>query len=461
MTENSSGHLVVVVGAGPAGIYGTRKLAEAGHEVVLINRDIKPGGLVEYGIYWNKHKMKEGIRKQFRQTLADGRVHYFGNVKVGEHADLTLAELRKVLQPSVIVIAAGAQGTKSLGLTGEEAHGVFHAKDLVYHYNNLPPFSERDFDIGERVAIVGIGNVMVDIAHWLVHERKTAEVIAVARRGPAQRAYTDNEIKAVAANIDLDALQAELARVRPHTHLADDAAAEALYAALTKHCKEPGKEGISPTRLSFRFLSQPTEVLADESGRVCALRMEDTTLVPKGEDFSARSLGTHYDLPVDTVIFAVGDRVDEHLGLPFDGSVYVKNPNADAAHPGDELYQVYDPATGQRIFDTFVIGWSRQASDGLVGKAKQDGERGVAVVQRHLETHPAESAAQLDEKLADLQQLLHSRGVYAVNYTAVQKLEADEQQLAAQQGQEFFKYRSNADMLAVITVTDEPGGAGN
>ena len=60
----------------------TRKLAEAGHEVVLINRDIKPGGLVEYGIYWNKHKMKEGIRAQFRKILADPRVHYLGNVKI-------------------------------------------------------------------------------------------------------------------------------------------------------------------------------------------------------------------------------------------------------------------------------------------------------------------------------------------------------------------------------------------
>src|SRR5215813_13528906 len=130
---NSSGHLVITVGAGPAGIYGTRKLAEAGHEVVLINRDIKPGGLVEYGIYWNKHKMKEGIR-----------------------ADVTLDELRSVLHPATLVIAAGAQGTKSLGLPGEMARGVFHAKDLVYHYNCLPPFSQQDFPIGNRVAIIGI-----------------------------------------------------------------------------------------------------------------------------------------------------------------------------------------------------------------------------------------------------------------------------------------------------------------
>jgi ferredoxin/flavodoxin---NADP+ reductase len=299
MAENNSGHLVVVVGAGPAGIYGSRKLADAGHEVVLINRDIKPGGLVEYGIYWNKHKMKEGIRNQFRKILADPRVHYVGNVKVGEQADLTLNELREVLNPSALIVAAGAQGTKSLGLKGEEAQGVFHAKDLVYHYNGLPPFSQRQFAIGKRVAIIGIGNVMVDIAHWLVHDLKTPEVIAVARRGPAQRAYTDNEIKAVAANIDQAAFQQELDRCAPHIHL-DSEGLTKLHLELTKYCKEPCKEGISPTKLTFRYLSAPTEILSDEMGRVRALRMEDTTLVPKGEDFSARGLGTFHELEVDT-----------------------------------------------------------------------------------------------------------------------------------------------------------------
>ena len=185
--------------------------------------------------------------------------------------------------------------------------------------------------------------------------------------------------------------------------------------------------------------------------KLSSLRSQNNkALVPKGEDFSARSLGTHYDLPVDTVVFAVGDRVDERLGLPFDGSVYVKNPMTDETNPGDEAYQVYDPQTGQRIVDTFVIGWSRQASDGLVGKAKQDGERGVAVVQRHLSSLAAESAANASEKLDALYQLLQSRGARRVSYADVQKLEADEQQQATQQGLEFFKYSSNAEMLAAI-----------
>ena len=65
------------------------------------------------------------------------------------------------------------------------------------------------------MAIIGVGNVMVDVAHWLVHEKKIKEVIAVARARPAQRAYTDVEIQAVAANIDTSALREEIERVRP------------------------------------------------------------------------------------------------------------------------------------------------------------------------------------------------------------------------------------------------------
>ena len=161
----SSGHLVLTIGAGPAGIYGVRKLAEAGHEVVIINRDIKPGGLVEYGIYFNKHKLKEGVRIQFRKILADPRVHYLGHIRIGQEADLTLDELREILNPSAVVVACGAQGTKALGIPGDTTHGVYHAKDLVYHFNGLPEFSRRDFRMGDRVAIIGVGNVMVDVAH--------------------------------------------------------------------------------------------------------------------------------------------------------------------------------------------------------------------------------------------------------------------------------------------------------
>lgn len=449
-TGNRSGHLVVVIGAGPAGIYGARKLSEAGHEVLLLNRDIKPGGLAEYGIYFNKYRMKEGIRAQFRKIFADPHIHYFGHVRVGHSAEITLDELRAILQPSAIVVAAGAQGTKFLGIPGEQLPGVYHAKDLVYHYNELPPFSQQEFRIGQRVAIIGVGNVMVDIAHWLTHEKKVAEVIAVARRGPAQRAYTDQEIKSVAANIDIEDLHAELERVRPHIGKAGEDV-EAIYQNLTKHIHEASKEGDSPTRIKFRFLSSPVEVLHNADGHPRALRVEDTELVPKGpnnEDYSARGLGTFAEIQADTVVFAVGDSVDLNLGLPRGKGGYATNPNVDAENPGAEAYQVFDPEAGQPLPNTFVIGWSRQASDGLVGKARQDGERGVAVVNRYLETAARGSAEKVEAKLAVFTETLQTRGVHLVTYADVQRLEAMEKEIADQRGIEYFRFATNEEMFA-------------
>ncbi len=449
-TVARSGHLVVVVGAGPAGIYGSRKLAEAGHEVLLLNRDIKPGGLAEYGIYFNKYRMKEGIRAQFRKILSDPHIHYLGHVRIGQYGDLTLDELRELLKPSAIVVAAGAQGTKFLGLPGERAPGVYHAKDLVYHYNELPPFSEQEFSIGQRVVIIGVGNVMVDIAHWLTHEKEVAEVIAVARRGPGQRAYTDQEIRSVAANIDIADLHAELERVRPHSAGAGEDV-EAIHQALTKHIHEASKEGDSPTRIKFRYLSSPVEVLHDADGHPRALRVEDTELVPKGDDYSARGLGTFNDIEADTVIFAVGDSVDTDFGLPRGKGGYATNPNSDAEHPGAEGYEVFDPNTGEVVKGLFVIGWSRQASDGLVGKARQDGERGVAVVNRYLATAANGSAEDAGAKLAKLTEALQTQGGRAVTYTDVQRLEAMEKEIAEQRGLEYFRFATNEEMFARLS----------
>src|SRR3989442_9968533 len=89
----STTHAVAVVGAGPAGLFATRALAAAGCRVLLLNRDIKPGGLAEYGIFLNKYKMKGGLRRQFSKILTDPRVTYLGPVAVGESGPLSVPPL--------------------------------------------------------------------------------------------------------------------------------------------------------------------------------------------------------------------------------------------------------------------------------------------------------------------------------------------------------------------------------
>src|SRR5213078_5372975 len=127
-------------------------------------------------------------RKQFAKVLGLPNVHYFGHVPVGANSPVSIDTLRE-FKPAAMVFAVGAQGTKKLGLPGEAALGVYSAKDFVYYYNQLPPFASQDFSVGKRVVIVGMGNVMVDIARWLMVDSpdcKTEEVIVIARRGPLE-----------------------------------------------------------------------------------------------------------------------------------------------------------------------------------------------------------------------------------------------------------------------------------
>ena len=153
-TEGEIKYVVAVIGAGPAGLYASRQLANMGVHVVLLNRDIKPGGLAEYGIYPTKIKMKVGLRRQFGRILEIPEIEYYGNVTVAQEGDFSLEDLGK-MGFQALLVTVGAQGTKWLGLPGEDLIGVYHAKDLVYHYNKLPPFSEQKFYIGKRVVLSG------------------------------------------------------------------------------------------------------------------------------------------------------------------------------------------------------------------------------------------------------------------------------------------------------------------
>jgi len=444
--SNGAKHLVAVVGAGPAGLYAAQTLANAGAEVLLFHRDIKPGGLAEYGIFRDKYKMKEGLRKQFREILAAPNIHYFGNVVVGQQGDLTLDDLRS-LGCQAILVTVGAQGTKWLGLPGEDLRGVYHAKDIVYHYNGLPPFSQEHYFIGQHVAIVGVGNVMMDIAHWLIRDVKVAEVVAVARRGPAEVKFTKKEILPVICHIAHDVLDAEIERVSPAMLAVGQDPAEARQFILG--AADKGIPPTSNTRFRFEFLASPSRMLGDSTGTVCGLEVEDTMLVPANGDTKARGLGTKRVIEADTVFFCIGDRVDESFGLPTEWSEFVKNPAPRFPKDGNS-YEAFDPASGQPIEGVFVAGWARKASDGLVGIARKDGTLGAQAVLHYLVAQPALSEAELALPVVRLFTRLGLKGTQVISKADWQLLEAAEQAEAQRLGLEAFKFESNEEMLAVI-----------
>jgi len=436
-------HPIAVIGAGPAGLYAAKLLATRCARVALINRDIKPGGLAEYGIFHNKHKMKSNLRKQFNIIMNISNIHYYGNVIVGEKGDIQLNELKE-LGFKAIMVTIGAQGTKWLGLPGEELKGVYHAKDIVYHYNKLPPFAEHDYPIGDRVIIVGMGNVMMDIANYCIRDLKVKEVTTIGRRGPAEVKFTKKEMTNLIKNLDLEHLDAEIARTTPVMEKCGqdpEAAKNFILSAMDK-----ALEPVSNTRFRIDFLASPKAIIGDKNGNVTGLEVDETTLeLRESGGTKAVRLGTTHTIPCDTVIFCIGDRVDEDFGLPLDQwKEFAKHPKP--KHPIDEIsYEAYNPETEKAVEGIFLAGWAREASSGLVGTAKKDGESGAKALFEYLEgIQPAEAPEKVIETLENKLKKLKK---VVVSKDDLLKLVAAEERIADKQGLEAFKFSSNEEML--------------
>jgi ferredoxin--NADP+ reductase len=441
-----SKHVIIVAGAGPAGMAVASSLFKAGHEIIILNRDIKFGGLAEYGIFPAKLKLRGGLKKQYWELLEQPNVHYFGNVSIGNGKDLTVAEVRG-LGASAVVFSIGAQGTKAIGVEGDSAKGVFHAKDVVYHFNRLPGFGDRPFDMGKHVAVIGAGDVMVDIAHWLTRYKKVERVTAIVRRGPVERKYNPKEIRAVCANMDVDGIKKEFERIKDRMAAVGQKADDVFKSLTDEFTKCEPK--VSETKMGFKFLASPKRVLVDSNNRVRGLEMEDNKLDPKGEDTVAVGLKQFYEFPCDAVVFAVGDKVDETVGLPYKSGMFVTNPHKTNNDPDDALFQAYDEATGKVMDGVFLAGWARKASEGLVGIAKRDGDWCAEVVNRYLSTKATGSQARA--VLDKLRTTLKARKSHPVDVKGLRALEAAEKShKGATDCIGEFKFASNQEMIGLI-----------
>lgn len=437
-------------------MFAARKIALAGHEVFVFNRDIKPGGLAEYGIYPVKHKMKFGLRKQFAQVLALPNLHYFGHVQVGDGYDLKLSDLAG-MHPAAVLFTCGAQGTRKLGLPGEDAAGVYAAKDFVYHYNQLPPYASHDFSTGKNVGIVGMGNVAIDIARWLLDDgpdRVTESVVIIARRGPLEIKFDDKEIAFVERHIPRADLIAEIGRVSKRCAAAgQEVVPEKVIEQHFKHLRDADAAFVPP-RLSFRFLSSPAAILPDSKGRIAKLEVAENDLVARPDGSTkAVQTSTRATLNLDTLIFAIGDEHDACIGLPMGPSGYATMP---ATGETDEpQYQVWNPATQAILPGWFVAGWARRASTGLVGIARHDGELGADRVIEFLKSQGRADTLGKDEIISSL----CGKGLRPVTKSDLDLLGAVEQREAGERGVPAFKFSDNQSMYEAIRKEREAASA--
>lgn len=373
---------VAIVGAGPAGFFLAEKLLAQSNPPVavdLIERLPAPYGLVRFGVAPDHEKIKN-VTRSFDRTAARPGFRFLGNVAIGR--DLSLEQLRRHYH--AVCFTTGAQTDRRMGIPGEDLEGSHPATEFVAWYNGHPDYRDYRFDLSaERVAVVGVGNVAVDVARILcrtpeelastdiadhaleaLRQSQVKEVFLLGRRGPAQAAFTTPEVKELGELAGADAI------VRP-----DEVALDPLSLAALEAEEDPAVRrkvevlqelaARAPAgkarRLVLRFLVSPIEILGDEGGRVRAIRLARNRLVGSGGDLRAEMTGETEEIPVQLVFRSVGYRGVAIPGLPFDDRRGVVPNNGG---------RVTDPVTGAVLPGAYVAGWIKRGPSGVIGTNK-------------------------------------------------------------------------------------------
>jgi ferredoxin--NADP+ reductase len=447
---------VAVIGAGPAGIHASDILLASGLDVSidLFERLPAPYGLVRYGVAPDHPWIKQ-IALALHSVLERGDIRLLCNVDVG--TDVTLADLRRYYD--AVIVATGAIRDADLAIPGVGLPGSFGAADFVSWYDGHPDVP-RDWPLdAEHVAVVGAGNVALDITRVLVRDsdemlrtdvpanvyralaaNRVTDVHIFARRGPAQAKFSPLELRelgkvpgveVIVDPVDLALDEDAAAGVVSSADVSTLSNQTQQMVATLREWAQRGRAGAPASRrVHLHFWQRPVAVLGDD--RVTGLRTERTTPV---DDGSVVGTGTTRDWPVQAVYRAVGYLGSPVLGLPFDDEAGVIR---------NEEGRVVD-TTGERLPGVYATGWIKRGPVGLIGQTKSDARQTI----RHL-VEDVPGLPRAPERAPDaVMAFLAERGVRPVTWSEWLRLEAHEQALGAAQGRDRVKVVAREEMLAV------------
>ncbi|ADB52825.1 FAD-dependent oxidoreductase [Conexibacter woesei] len=376
---------IAIVGAGPAGFYvAEHLLKQDAHavEVDLLDRLPTPYGLVRAGVAPDHPKIKAVIRL-YEKTAALPGFRFFGGVEVGR--DVTVADLSEHYH--AVVCAYGAAIDRRLGIPGEQLPGSHTASEFVGWYNAHPDFSEREFELPRRVVVVGNGNVAADMTRVLGLSREELEVtdvadhaidaladsaveeiVVVGRRGPAQAAFTNPEVRELGELADCDVV------VDPAEVTLDDVSRAFVE---SDDCTPTSRRNVeifagfasrAPAgkrrRIVLRFLGSPVEIKG--SGRVESIVVGRNRLV-RSDDGRLRAIdtGEREEIECGLVLRSIGYKGMALAGLPFD---------PDRGTIPNDHGRVIDPGSGEQIPGRYVVGWIKRGPGGVIGTNRKDAQ---------------------------------------------------------------------------------------
>lgn len=448
---------VAIIGAGPAGFYTAEALLKQENLVCTIdffNRFPTPFGLVREGVAPDHQTIKSVIRV-YDRVANDPNVRYFGNVTFGK--DLLHRDLKPYYDQ--IVYAVGAQSDRRMGIGGEDLVGSYPATAFVGWYNGHPDYSGMQFDLShERVIVVGNGNVAMDVTRILVSsierlaktdiaeyalealsKRNIQEVVMLGRRGPAQAAFTNPELREFGELDGVDVI------VDPRD-LVLDPASEAMIKEDKKAAKnvEMLREYAArkPTeghrRIVMRFLTSPDKVIGT-NGKMTGVRIERNRLEERGGSVRARGLGIFDIIPAGLLFRSVGYRTIPLPDVPFnaDNHTILNLEGRVLRYPGG------DPVIGE-----YVVGWAKRGPSGVIGTNKPDAVGTVAAMMQDLPSIPPIPDANRD--LACIDQLIKEKNLMGVTYDDWKVLDLFELTRGNEKGRPRIKVTSVREMIEVI-----------
>lgn len=441
---------LAIVGAGPAGIYAADLLIKSELRNFDVSIDLfdllpAPYGLVRYGVAPDHPRIK-GIIRALYEVLDRGDIRFFGNVKYGE--DITLDDLKQ--HYNAVIFATGAIRDAELAIPGIELDGSYGAADFVNWYDAHPDFGRTWPLNAKEVAVIGNGNVALDVARVLAKSAEqmletdipanvyeglksspVTDVHVFGRRGPAQVKFTPLELREACHVEGVDAV------VYEEDFQYDEGSQAAIDGNNQTRVMVATLEGLrgreltgAPRRLHLHFLSSPVEVL-EADGKVAGIRIERNKLDGSG---GVVGTGETRDYPVQAVYRAVGYFGSELADIPFD-SRHGVIPN--------EGGRVLDG--GQVVPGVYATGWIKRGPVGLIGHTKSDALETI----NNLIADQANwwSPSQPDE--ATIVELLREREVQFVDWAAWLRIDEHERHLGEAGGRERVKLVERADFESV------------
>jgi ferredoxin--NADP+ reductase len=449
---------VAIVGAGPSGFYAAETLQKAAPTVRidLYDRLPTPFGLVRGGVAPDHPKIKS-VTRVFDRIAGHSGFRFIGSTTVG--LDVSPAELRQ--HYDAVIYTVGAEADRTLGIPGEQLPGSHSATQFVGWYNGHPDYAAMSFDLtGEAAAVIGLGNVAMDVTRILLsppdalvatdlavraldalRNSRIRRVHVIGRRGPAQAACTTPELRELgeipdtdvivnAADLELDPTSAAWLESS-----GDRTATKNLE--LFRQWADRGATGASH-QIVFHFSASPVALTGNDG--VTGIRIQHNALEPDGRGGVA-AVGTnkYESIPVDLVFRSVGYRGIAIAGLPFDDRRGVI-PNVEG--------RVVEHVDSHTAMDgIYVAGWIKRGPSGVIGTNKSCAVQSVDHLLADLVSGritPSRGAPD------ELMSMLSARGIRPTSWTDWNTIDHAELERGAATGRPREKLTTMAELHGVL-----------